>query len=329
MSPLLCSSARRSIALALPVAVLTLLLAASTATAALPGFAWPVQSVGNRGLDVRAIQSLLRGHSVVVNYTGVFTTDTRSAVAWFQSTRGLPATGVVDGPTWSRLVMRAAPGASREAVLTLQRELNEKHHARLLVTGVFDAATTYAVAAFERHVGLPVDGIADATLWRYLIAHYDLPTFGSTTGLCDYSVGNGAANWGTGAAIGQVEAATARIAAAGYGRVALGDASFEHGGDIPGHATHEVGLDVDLRPMRDYRDQCRWGTNYRLASYDRSATRALIRAIRAAAPGHVKLVYFNDPVLIGEGLTTWYSGHDDHLHVRYCEPRYPIARYRC
>ena len=33
----------------------------------------------------------------------------------------------------------------------------------------------------------------------------------------------------------------------------------------------------------------------------------------------MKLIYFNDPVLISEGLTTWYTGHDDHLHVRYCE----------
>ena len=62
------------------------------------------------------------------------------------------------------------------------------------------------------------------------------------------------------------------------------------------------------------------------SSYDRTATRALIKAIRAAAPGHVKLIYFNDPVLIREGLTTRYTGHDDHLHIRYCEPGYPVAR---
>ena len=35
--------------------------------------------------------------------------------------------------------------------------------------------------------------------------------------------------------------------------------------------------------------------------YDRGATRALIKAIRAAAPGHIKVIYFNDPVLIREG----------------------------
>ena len=43
----------------------------------------------------------------------------------------------------------------------------------------------------------------------------------------------------------------------------------------------------------------------------------------------MKLIYFNDPVLIREGLTTWYAGHDDHLHIRYCERGYPLARYRC
>ena len=107
----------------------------------------------------------------------------------------------------------------------------------------------------------------------------------------------------------------------------VGDASCEHGGNIPLHETHEVGLDVDVRPIRDAENQCTWGTNWRFASYDRAATRTLIKTIRAAAPGHVKLIYFNDPVLIREGLTTWFSGHDDHLHIRYCETgRYPIAR---
>ena len=87
---------------------------------------------------------------------------------------------------------------------------------------------------------------------------------------------------------------------------------FEYGGDIPGHQFHEHGLEIDVRPMRTDRKQCRWGGSYRLASYDRAATRDLIRAIRAAAPGHVKLIFFNDPVLIKEGLTRWYTGHDDH-----------------
>jgi hypothetical protein len=34
-------------------------------------------------------------------------------------------------------------------------------------------------------------------------------------------------------------------------------------------------------------------------------------------------------VLIREGLTTWFAGHDDHLHVRYCEVVHPLKAYDC
>jgi hypothetical protein len=167
----------------------------------------------------------------------------------------------------------------------------------------------------------------DAATWRALVWHFELPGFGAS--LCNYSTGNGIVNWGTAAAIGAIQAAGAATVAAGYGRVAVGDISFEFGGDTPDHQTHERGLDVDLRPMRKANDQCSVRTNWRLAAYDRTATLALVRAIRAIAPGHVKLIYFNDPVLIDEGLTTWHSGHDDHLHVRFCEATYPLAMYDC
>jgi len=105
--------------------------------------------------------------------------------------------------------------------------------------------------------------------------------------------------------------------------------SFEHGGDIPDHETHELGLDADIRPMRKANDQCSYRTNWTLTTYDRAATRALVKAIRAATPGHVKLIFFNDPVLIGEGLTSKYAGHDDHLHLRFCEVGFSDGRYRC
>ena len=81
--------------------------------------------------------------------------------------------------------------------------------------------------------------------------------------------------------------------------------------------------------MRKANDQCSWGTRWNYATYDRTATRALIKAFRALTPRHIKVIYFNDPVLIREGLTTWYTGHDDHLHVRFCEWSYPVAAYRC
>jgi peptidoglycan hydrolase-like protein with peptidoglycan-binding domain len=304
------------------------LIGALPAEAALAGFAWPTQSVGNRGADVLTIQSLLIGRGYSVPYDGVFTTATRDGVLAFQRARGLVTTGRVEASTWSRLVVTLRPGATGAHVRTLQRQLNAKRSAGLGITGSYGPVTTEAVRALERHVGLPVDGIADTTVWRYLVAHFDLPTF-SSSALCDYSVGNAGANWGTAAAIGQLERAGALLVRAGLGRAPVGDIGFEHGGDIPLHSTHEAGLDVDLRPIRNNRDQCTWGTNWQLASYDRAATRVLVRAIRSAAPGHVRLIYFNDPVLIEEGLTTWYAGHDDHLHVRYCEAKHALAAYAC
>jgi len=126
-----------------------------------------------------------------------------------------------------------------------------------------------------------------------------------------------------------LEAAARVIGSKGLGRIGVGDASFEHGGDIPGHETHEMGMDIDIRPLRYSRDQCSGGTNWHYGTYDRNATRQLIRTIRATAPKHVMLIYFNDPVLIREGLTTWFAGHDDHLHVRYCEKTFPNAMYDC
>jgi peptidoglycan hydrolase-like protein with peptidoglycan-binding domain len=317
--------------LPLLAALCALLLTAAPAGAALTYHGWPVQSVGNRGADVLGIQSLLRGRGFYVAFDGVFTENTRNGVLAFQAAKGLPKTGVVDTSTWAKLVVTVKAGSAgalaREGILTLQRQLNAKRGAGLTTTGVFDSATTSAVRAFERHVGITVDGVADYDVWRYLVSHHDLPSFAKS--LCDYSVGNGAANWGTGAAVGQIEAAGAAMVAAGLGRIPVGDIGWEHGGDIAGHQTHERGLDVDIRPMRDARNQCTWGTNWRLASYDRAATRALVKAIRATAPRHVKLIYFNDPVLIQEGWTTWYTGHDDHLHVRYCEIDHAVSAYRC
>ena len=321
--------ARRSVRPLLPpVAALALLLVAAGQVAALSTY-YPIQSVGNRGSDIRALQYLLRAAGRDLSVTGQFGSSTRAAVVAHQQARGLPATGVVNDPTWRSLTRNLSIGSSGGAGRALQRLLNDKRKAGLTVSGTYGTGTRDAVAAFQRHMTSTSSGSMDAFTWRRLLWHFEPPVWGSTSGLCDYSVGNGPANWGTGAAIGQLRTAAKRIYDAGRGRVAVGDIGLEHGGDIPGHNTHEQGLDVDVRPMRDARNQCTNGTDYRFASYNRTATRALIREIRAAAPGHVKVIYFNDPVLIGEGLTTRFAGHDNHLHVRYCEAWHPVIAYRC
>ncbi len=319
-------SRRTRLPLIAAAVMLLSLAAAGTAAAGMPSY--PHQSLGNRGSDVRAIQGFLREHGAIdLRITGIFDTSTATAVRAFQTATGLPVTGQVDGPTWARFLVRLASGSTGEAVAVLQRQLNEKRRTTLAVDSTFGASTLSAVRSFQRHAGLAVTGVVDATTWRYLITHFERPSFGRW--LCDYQVGNGLADWATGAAIGQIEAASVPVVLAGHGRVAIGDVGHEHGGDIAGHESHERGLDVDVRPMRRDENQCRWGVNYRSSIYDRAATRELIRAIRAAAAGHVKVVYFNDPVLIREGLTRWYRGHDDHVHVRYCERRHPVPAYDC
>jgi peptidoglycan hydrolase-like protein with peptidoglycan-binding domain len=314
----------------IPVVFATLLLGALAPGAiAATTRAFPNQSLGNRGSDVRAIQGLLRARGSTIAVDGVFGATTRDAVMAFQASQALAADGVVRTTTWEKLVITLRTGSSGEAVKAVQRELNDKRKAGLTVNGLYSTATRNAVIAFQKHIGMTPHGTVGRVTWRNLTWHYDYPSFSAAKNLCDYSVGNGKANWGTGAAIGQLEAASKAFAAKGHGRVSVGDASLEHGGDIRLHQTHERGLDIDIRPIRDNENQCTWGTNWRFASYDRAATRQLIDMIRATAPGHVKLIYFNDPVLIREGRTTWFAGHDDHLHIRYCEKSYPIARYRC
>lgn len=323
MSP----SRRALLALASVVAVLATLLA-STPASAYPNAFFHPQSAGNRGADVLAIQHLLTHHGHATGADGVFGPATTTAVRGFQSAKGLSVDGIVGPNTWAALTPTLRQGATGAAVRALQVQLNEKRRLSLSVNGTFDAATANAVRSFQTHAGIASDGIVGPTTWRNLVWHYGYPDL--SAGLCDKDPdGNGTANWATAAAVAQLERAV-RAFGTGNGQVPLGDAGFEHGGAIPGHASHQTGLDIDLWPIRTDSAQCTAGRiTWQSATYDRAATRALARAIRDAAPGHVKLIFFNDPQLIAEGLTTQYPNHDNHLHVRFCERAHPNSLYAC
>jgi len=316
--------------LRLPLAAsLVCVLLAAVPVSAHPRAQFPVQSVGDRGTDVTAVQHLLRarGHSTPV--TGLFSTVTREAVQSFQAGAGLNQSGVVNVATWQKLVPNLAPGASGEAVLALKKQLNSKRRAGLSLNQSYDAATRNAVAAFQRHMRLTETGRVDVTTWRNLVWHFERPAYGNGS-LCNYNGGNASADWGTANAVASLEAA-ARLFNNRTGlRVAVGDISFEHGGDIRLHGTHEDGLDIDIALIRTDGRQCNNpGISYRSSRYDRADTRALLVAIHEAFGNHLQLVYFNDPQMIRSGLSIKFPNHDDHIHVRVCEVSHPKSRYVC
>lgn len=307
---------------------ITVLVVGALPAAALARAQYPVVALGSRGADVLTLQRLLRQSGREVAANGVFDTATRDQLVAFQRSAGLTNDGVARPPTWRALAPRLARGAQGEAVRAVQEQLNTKRSAGLAVNGTFDVATEQAVMAFQRRVGLARTGVVDADSWRHLVWLFMRPR--TSDALCGYEiVERRSAKWGTAGAIAQVERAAQLYRSRTGSRLAVGDISLELGGNISGHATHEVGLDVDVRPARKDGRECRWGIAYTMRSYDRVGTRALIRAIHDAAPGRVKLIYFNDPVLVAEGLVRRYPHHDAHLHVRYCEVDHSDSRYRC
>ena len=314
--------------LALTVLLLTTLMPASAQAYANAFF--PTQSSGNRGADVQAIQFLLQYAGQSVDADGVFGATTVSAGKAFQTAKGLGVDGIVGPQTWGALTPTLRSGDSNAAVKALQVELNAKRRLSLPVDGVFSTAVRDAVVSFQSHAGIGADGIVGPITWRNLAWHYDYPDFSGN--LCDQDPdGNGtAANWAAAAPVAQLEAAARSFASTGQGKVPYGDAGFEHGGDIPGHASHDNGMDIDIWPIRTDNGQCTAGRiTWESTTYDRAATRQLIQAVRAAAPGHVKYIWFNDPTLISEGLTQQWPAHDNHLHVRYCEKVHPNSTYVC
>jgi peptidoglycan hydrolase-like protein with peptidoglycan-binding domain len=292
--------------------------------------AFPTESLGSRGVNVAALQHLLRHAGWQLPVDGVFGPATQAAAAAFQEANDLRRTGGVDERTWQELAPTLLPGAVGEAVVAAQLLLNAKDGAAIAESGTFEATTEAAVSEFQRRLGLSRSGIVDTPTWRGLAWHFVKPDFRNST-LCDYHSGNGkAANWGTSSTVAQLEAAAALFHSRTGLNTSVGELGFRYGGPISGHATHQFGLDVDLGLIRrDGRHCRRLGLDYRQAQYDRQMTRELIQAIYETAPGRVKLIYFNDPVLIREGLVVRYPNHGHHLHVRYCEVGHAPSRYRC
>ncbi|NJL88306.1 MAG: hypothetical protein HC886_23865 [Leptolyngbyaceae cyanobacterium SM1_1_3] len=97
--------------------------------------------------------------------------------------------------------------------------------------------------------------------------------------------------------------------------IPVNDVSYPSGGYTPDHSGHQCGNACDLSIPRT---DGSYGTTWQSNSYDRSATRAIIQALRAQSL--VTRVFFNDPQLINEGLSQYVRGHDNHIHFEIGVP---------
>lgn len=70
----------------------------------------PTLSLGSQGSEVAELQQMLG-----LDVNGIFGPDTEAALKQYQSTKGLPATGVTDVATWAAL-LGAKPGAGLQQV---------------------------------------------------------------------------------------------------------------------------------------------------------------------------------------------------------------------
>jgi N-acetylmuramoyl-L-alanine amidase len=102
---------------------------------------------------------------------------------------------------------------------------------------------------------------------------------------------------------------------AGAALLTINDVSLPRGGDTRDHGGHERGMACDLRlPRTD--GTAPGSTTFGHPRYDQAATRAMLQAIRAQPL--FSHIFFNDPVLVREGLCRKTSAtdhvHDDHIH---------------
>ncbi|MCL1816250.1 MAG: penicillin-insensitive murein endopeptidase [Clostridiales bacterium] len=121
--------------------------------------------------------------------------------------------------------------------------------------------------------------------------------------------------WGTPDTIASFQRLGEEWAKYGYGIIYVSDISLQDGGEMPGHDTHQNGVDIDIFLRDDEKGQ---GSNINSKhGYSQDVLRKLIQTILAT--GDVSYILFNDETLIKEfnGIVHKWDNHDDHLHIRY------------
>lgn len=215
----------------------------------------------------------------------------------------------------------------------IQSSLNKILGTRLAVDGIIGPQTRSAVRSFQSLKGLLVDGIVGPQTEKALIIAGANPPGTSagqpiatptienrvntplpTPGPGYYSYTSTSRQYGLPETIQALQ--TIGLAwQTNYPqgpRIGIGDISFMNGGTMPPHKSHQKGVDVDIRPVRN--DGKEGSTNYQFYNYSRTLTQNLVDFIRDNGILPVRYVFFNDPSVSG---VTKELGHDNHLHIRF------------
>ena len=105
--------------------------------------------------------------------------------------------------------------------------------------------------------------------------------------------------------------------------ISIGQISHKGGGSFfPPHHQHKLGVEADMRPLsKDGQDL---HLTFSSAEYSRDLTREFVQLLRSNARMH--RVFFNDPKLMDESLTSHADGHNDHLHLWFEDSQASTAR---
>jgi SpoIID/LytB domain protein len=136
----------------------------------------------NRGVMVKSVQKKLNAvlglkGKARLRTDGMYGTGTITAMKKFQTSAGLPATGVTNRATWDAIgfsnradlaILRV--GSRHPSVSTLQRSLAKVLKKKIRVTGVYTTSLANDVKTFQRRANLKPVGRVGPSTWTVLVA---------------------------------------------------------------------------------------------------------------------------------------------------------------
>lgn len=158
------------------------------------------------GQPIRSLQTMLRSISQVDSRIpplipdGIYDPQTQEAVKSFQSTHGLPPTGIVDQKTWEQIadayddallernhpvsipvtMGRSIRSGQQAPTVSLAQDMLKAYGENLhclpcpTPSGTLDSDTENSLKSFQSLCGLPCTGEIDRKTWKHLCLAYPL-----------------------------------------------------------------------------------------------------------------------------------------------------------